>query len=363
MRHREAQLSGYISKNTELTMNFDRTKVKEFLRSGALLQSTQDEFCLAWGPGVWSSSAPGGTPAFFIPDFFLEEAKPWWQSPNHLTICRDELITLLKTVAQPSEAWEWSEPEARDFSQIMGKIRKKMLRGHLEKAVPVVFARSPRVPDETQRAWALLHALEQPGKGWIYGWWDHRVGLMGLSPELLCYGEGRHWQSMALAGTKTRAEDFAGDLKEQREHELVVSDLVNQWQGLGQIRVSPTYPWDVGGLVHLRTDISLEADQDLGLEEMVRRLHPTPALGVSPREIDFRWLKTLSSGRGRFGAPFGIDFGDGQGFAVVGIRNWQWSEEGSLLGSGCGILRQSKEAQEWQELSLKRERVRRVFDL
>jgi menaquinone-specific isochorismate synthase len=100
--------------------------------------------------------------------------------------------------------------------------------------------------------------------------------------------------------------------------------------------------------------------------DLVRLLHPTPAVGCLPRTDE--WLAKLSEYRsflkvpGFFGAPFGFSQGDTQ-HMVVSIRGLAWQNNEITLPSGCGIVAGSAFDHEWRELRLKREAVVRLLGL
>jgi menaquinone-specific isochorismate synthase len=98
--------------------------------------------------------------------------------------------------------------------------------------------------------------------------------------------------------------------------------------------------------------------------EMIRRLHPTAALGVWPRtEAGERWLREADRGvkRRTFGAPFGLEREDHSALALVAIRNLQLSGDKIRVGSGAGLLAESRLEREFDELREKREQVKALF--
>ena len=102
----------------------------------------------------------------------------------------------------------------------------------------------------------------------------------------------------------------------------------------------------------------------MSFAEMVRRLHPTAALGVSPRsDAGERWLREADRGvkRRTFGAPFGLEREDGRSIALVAIRNVQWHGSSIRVGSGAGLLLESRLEREFEELRQKRDQVKALF--
>ncbi len=104
----------------------------------------------------------------------------------------------------------------------------------------------------------------------------------------------------------------------------------------------------------------------MSFAEMVRRLHPTAALGVSPRTpAGERWLREADRGvkRRTYGAPFGVEREDGRALALVAIRNVQWHHDQVRIGAGAGLLPESRMERELDELRVKRDQVKSLFGL
>jgi menaquinone-specific isochorismate synthase len=102
----------------------------------------------------------------------------------------------------------------------------------------------------------------------------------------------------------------------------------------------------------------------MSFADMVRRLHPTAALGVWPRtEAGERWLREADRGvkRRTFGAPFGLERESHSSLALVAIRNLQLSGDRIRVGSGAGLLPESRLEREFEELQAKREQVKALF--
>ena len=95
-------------------------------------------------------------------------------------------------------------------------------------------------------------------------------------------------------------------------------------------------------------------------------MHPTPALGSFPRDesalAKLRTYRDQLDAPANFGAPFGV-LVDGAFHSVVGIRNVSWNGTDVFLPSGVGVVRESVFANEWRELSLKRESVKALLGL
>jgi menaquinone-specific isochorismate synthase len=120
----------------------------------------------------------------------------------------------------------------------------------------------------------------------------------------------------------------------------------------------------LGSIVHFHTSISVELENNLDPQRLLRRLHPTPALGPLPRTD--QTMAMLNDWRIRlgcpkeFGAPFGV-WDSGSFEAVVAIRGLWWKGREISLPAGCGMIEASRLVNEWRELRLKREAVKRFI--
>ena len=65
--------------------------------------------------------------------------------------------------------------------------------------------------------------------------------------------------------------------------------------------------------------------------------------------------------RRAFGAPFGVEREDHSALALVAIRNLQWTRDSIRVGSGAGLLPESRLEREFEELRQKREQVKALF--
>jgi menaquinone-specific isochorismate synthase len=259
---------------------------------------------------------------------------------------------------------EWTPLDAAPFSVIFQEVMSSIHGGVFEKTVPVVTetgtARHPPGP-------AILAAMtRQAAPLHSYGWLQQDTGFAGATPELLFSLHGNRLETMALAGT-ARSEDrevFAVDEKEIREHEYVAQTLVSKLLDLGRIERSAREILDLGSIVHFLTLISLDLQSPQTAEDLLRRLHPTPALGPLPRTAEtlsllLGWRERLGCPP-RFGAPFGL-WDQGRFDAVVAIRGIGWDGGNLTLPAGCGIIEASRLVNEWRELRLKREAVKRFL--
>jgi menaquinone-specific isochorismate synthase len=314
---------------------------------------------MGYGPFAASAEPCPADVSFYVQNFGLEDPLPW-KTPSRI-----ERTTTLKLASQiknfiPLEC-KWSPLDAARFAEVFQEIMNSINGGILEKTVPVVteIAKTLGSPRE-----AILEAMiRQAHPLYSYGWLGPGSGFAGATPELLFALRGKHLETMALAGT-ARSEDrdvFAVDEKEIREHEYVALALVDKMLDLGSVHRCSRKILDLGSIVHFLTTFQMDLESTHAPESLIRRFHPTPALGPLPRTdqtmaLLLEWRQRLGC-PAEFGAPFGL-WDQGEFHAVVAIRGVWWKKQELKLPAGCGIIEASRLVNEWRELRLKRESVK-----
>ena len=344
-----------------------------FLESGALLRSAPNNWFLLVGPFTAAAEKNPDQVALFHPDFFFESATNYWIPELFYRLTDADLKALIQTFpAGPLAEMVWQEADSESFSTSYKAILERIHQGPLKKAVPVVFEKSTESLGPTRIVAMIKELLNAPSNLYVFGSWQNGQGILGATPEVLLRQEGRYLTTMALAGTCPKMDSeqrisLLEDGKERHEHDLVVQDIVQSLAGYGEIHTQGPQILELPTLLHLKTDIQCELakDKNFSFFEVCRDLHPTPALGISPRSYGYEWMKSLpeQQTRGGFGAPWGLSWKEDEALCLVAIRNIQWDMSGSRIGSGCGVVAQSDLKQEWRELFQKRQSVKKVLGL
>lgn len=190
--------------------------------------------------------------------------------------------------------------------------------------------------------------------------------FFGATPELLAKVEGTQLTTMSLAGSIRRSTDPLEDAelgqellesaKDRHEHELVVMSILSRLAPLtSKLEISPQPGvYKLSNIQHLFTPIRATLNRAEGILPLVAVLHPTPALGGSPRELALDFIsKNEPVPRGWYAAPVGwIDYKLDGAFAVA-IRSAVAQERRAWLYAGAGIVADSVPEKEWQETDLK----------
>ena len=189
--------------------------------------------------------------------------------------------------------------------------------------------------------------------------------FLGASPEILVDLEGGSLQLLCLAGSIKRgnsalenaslAKILKSSAKDLREHSTVVKSISDSLQKL----CADLY-WDpspsvlqLPNLQHLATSFSGNLKSDGNLFDLIQTLHPTPAVGGTPREKALALIRKLEGDRGWYAGPVGWIDHRGNGQSSVAIRSAITKGNYATLFAGSGIVAGSDANLEEQETELK----------
>ncbi len=190
--------------------------------------------------------------------------------------------------------------------------------------------------------------------------------FIGASPErMVKLSEGKLFTE-ALAGSAPRGVSAAEDAKlgnallksdkDRREHAFVLDATCRRLKELG-IEVSAAANPSLKRLVnvqHLHSLIHGNVPQKIHLLDVVEQLHPTPAVGGTPREKTQELIPSLENfERGLYAGPVGWIDGRGEGDFLVAIRSALVDKEKAQLYAGVGIVEGSVPEKELQETDWK----------
>src|SRR5438128_933745 len=335
-------------------------------RDFAFIQTAPGRLFVGWGPFEQLPFRRPNRPAFYITDFFLSDPHPWRHPAEWDEISFEEFAE--RFPAAPAPRIDWQPLSIDEFAPLFDSAKGAMHRDEFQKIVPVLFEHGTVDTDPCR--WFITRLGRIPSAMWAYGYSYKHHGMVGATTEMLFETEGCGYQTMALAGTGPAepSSELLRDEKELREHRLVVDDIVRRVAPFGNVDVGSLGILELPSIAHLMTPIRFEemGPEKMSFADIIRRLHPTAALGVAPRtEAGERWLREADRGirRRTFGAPFGLDREDHRGLAVVAIRNVQWQGDAVRIGSGAGLLTESRLEREFDELREKREQVKSLFGL
>ncbi len=190
--------------------------------------------------------------------------------------------------------------------------------------------------------------------------------LIGASPERLLRVRDHAILTEALAGSAPRggsaSEDaaLAGALarneKEQAEHACVLDSILRRLKPLGLDLKHTDKPAlrRLANVQHLHTSVEAAITPGVRTLDVLSRLHPTPAVGGSPRGAAVARIREWESfPRGLYAGALGWIDASGEGEFFVGLRSALIDGATARLYAGAGIMAGSDPAREKAETELK----------
>lgn len=238
-------------------------------------------------------------------------------------------------------------------------------RGHLEK---VVLARKA---DYLFHGYldpiTLLHRLQNATPECYHFCYTPvpELAFVGASPERLYRREGDWIESEAVAGTRMRGKSLADDealghdllnsQKDRREHDIVCESIRSALQPLCSLLETDDTPrlMKLARGQHLYTGVRGRLHPGVTDADLIKALHPTPALGGHPTKTALQRIAEWEPfDRGWYAAPIGWVTPEAAEFAVA-IRSGLVQPKRLSLFSGAGIVKGSTPEMEWDEIELK----------
>ncbi|KAJ4749179.1 Isochorismate synthase [Rhynchospora pubera] len=190
--------------------------------------------------------------------------------------------------------------------------------------------------------------------------------FVGNSPEQLFHRKNLNISSEALAGTRSRGftsfEDFhiGQDLlfspKENIEFTVVRENIQKNLEALcSEVVVEPRKALrKLPRVQHLCAQLSGKLTREDDEFEVLKTLHPSPAVGGLPTEEARRFIEENEMfDRGMYAGPVGW-FGGVESEFSVGIRSALIGKgKSTLVYAGAGIVKGTNPSSEWKELDLK----------
>ncbi len=130
---------------------------------------------------------------------------------------------------------------------------------------------------------------------YIYLCYTPQTGIwLGSTPEIILSGEKDEWNTVALAGTQPLQDGKlpqVWDEKNRKEQDYVTAYIRSRLLSLGiHSTESGPYPAYAGALSHLKTDFHFSLRDNNGLGDLLKVLHPTPAVCGLPKEEAYRFI-------------------------------------------------------------------------
>jgi menaquinone-specific isochorismate synthase len=191
-------------------------------------------------------------------------------------------------------------------------------------------------------------------------------GLVGATPELLVRRTGRAVESLVLAGTAGRGDSTEKDAglgasllasnKDADEHRFAVESVTGVLREMCDEVEVDRVPrlLKLANVQHLATRVRARLAEPLTALDVAGRLHPTAAVGGTPRGAAMEAIRTLEGmDRGRYAGPVGWVDSKGDGEFGIALRCAEVEGARARLFAGGGIVAGSLPEAELEETRLK----------
>lgn len=256
-----------------------------------------------------------------------------------------------------------------DRSAWEGAVRESLSAIRAGSISKAVLARTLDVELESDvDAAAAVAALWEANRGSHVFLFEPRPGaaLVGAAPETVATLRDGVFHATAVAGSIRRGStpreqaELAARLlaseKDRVEQRIALDDMVARLETIAhQIRTDPQpHVLTLARIQHLETEIRASVPSNVGVLDLLRLLHPTPAVCGLPRDAAMEFLGAEEPfERGWYAGPVGWFDAEGNGAFAPALRTGVSTGSGWRLFAGAGIVEGSVPALEWEETAIK----------
>ncbi len=270
------------------------------------------------------------------------------------------------TTAAPRHPQQFSTRETSDYRAAVAAALARIGDGAFEK---IVLARAVDLQaDAPLHPLQVLDGLRQRFPDCFSFSVANGQGdsFIGASPERLVRVSRGVLEADVLAGTIRRGRGAVEDAllganllaseKDRHEHAVVLDSMKRRLGQLGLAVVHATEPVlrKLANLQHLHTPVRAALPERVRLLDTLSVLHPTPAVGGSPRDRAIGEIRGLEGfDRGLYAGALGWMNARGGGEFMVGIRSALVRGDTARVYAGAGIVAGSTPDKEFAETELK----------
>jgi len=190
--------------------------------------------------------------------------------------------------------------------------------------------------------------------------------VVGAAPETVATLKDGVFHATAVAGSIRRGDtpreqaELAAQLlasdKDRAEQRIALDDMLARLETVAhQIRTDPQpHVLTLARIQHLETEILASIPGGTGVLDLLRLLHPTPAVCGLPRDAALGFLSEEEPfERGWYAGPVGFFDVEGNGVFAPALRMGVMTAGGWRLFAGAGIVEGSVPGLEWEETAIK----------
>ncbi|MEW5675685.1 isochorismate synthase [Flavobacterium enshiense] len=269
-----------------------------------------------------------------------------------------QTIAVSNTNDEKTVFYELDENAKEKFESLVENAVEKINAGYFKK---VVLSREEKIDLEDFEVEKMFSRLvvNYP-LAFKYCFCHPKVGMwMGATPEQLMKVKDFEIHTVALAGTKVNKGKEAVNWKQkEKDEQQLVTDFIleNLKKHVSEEVVSSPYTATAGNLLHIKTDISAKLNDSSSLKDVLKILHPTPAVCGYPKLIAKDFIlenegydrEYYAGFLGEFNRNFATGRSDSSDL-FVNLRCMKIKDKTAHLYIGCGITKDSDPEKEFLE--------------
>ena len=259
------------------------------------------------------------------------------------------------------ESFTSESNQKETFENLVSKGVSAIQQGEFDK---VVLSRKIILKEQISIVETFQNLISSYPTAFRYLFFHPKIGLwMGATPEQLVKINQNQFETVALAGTQLYSENVIWATKEIEEQQFVTDYIVTKVKDkVMQLMVTDAKTVKAGNLAHLKSSISGELTADFQANDLIKTLHPTPAVCGLPKEnaIDFI-IKNEGYKRKYYAGFLGEYNKDNQTDLFVNLRCLEVENDVVNIYVGCGITKDSNPEKEFIETENKSMTMRNVL--
>ncbi|MDP5027818.1 MAG: isochorismate synthase [Flavobacterium sp.] len=260
-----------------------------------------------------------------------------------------------------SENFTSESNQKEAFEDLVSKGVSAIQQGEFDK---VVLSRKIVLEQKIAIVETFQNLIVSYENAFRYLFFHPKIGLwMGATPEQLVKINANHFETVALAGTQLYSEKVIWETKEKEEQQFVTNYILDKVTSkVNELIVTDAETFKAGNLAHLKSLISGELNADFQVSDLIKTLHPTPAVCGLPKErtIDFI-LKNEGYNRKYYTGFLGEYKKENQTDLFVNLRCLEVDNDTVNIYVGCGITKDSNPEKEFIETENKSMTMRNVL--
>lgn len=279
----------------------------------------------------------------------------------------EESWNVVSTFEHSKEKIPYSDSQKKHFEKLVDNMILEINKGKISKIVASrkedFFVTDINIVSLVQKMFSKYPATFR------YLFYHPKVGMwLGATPEKLLSIEKNILQTMAYAGTQKYEEntEVIWGEKEKQEQQFVTDFIVENLKSeSSKTEISEPFTSQAGTLLHIRTDIKARLKENFSLEQIIRKIHPTPAVCGFPKELAKQFiLQNEGYNRSFYSGFLGeLNYGENNTSELyVNLRCMEIQDKKVSLYIGCGITKDSIPEKEFFETVNKSVTMKSLFD-